>query len=164
MFSLHFFSSVCLVLFKLKYPEYSKHKKNLLFLKIGDESGRGRILTDDGQETLSMAQSVLTALVASISNASVTFEILVLLQKYRDKFLELLLKTTYPSAKERTEANTRQQGEKILDERIGEIEEFRAVKEKVVSFVNMCDLIWPGEISLNSKKAVFTICTSSLMS
>lgn len=128
--------------------------KSLLSLKIGDESGRGRILTDDGQETLSMAQSVLTALVASISNASVTVEILVLLQKYRDKFLELLLKTTYPSAKERTEANTRQQGEKILDERIGEMEEFQAVKQKVVSFVNMCDLIGPGEISLSSKEVL----------
>lgn len=101
-----------------------------------------------------MAQSVLTALVASISNGSVTVEILVLLQKYRDKFLELLLKTTYPSAKERTEANTRQQGEKILDERIGEMEEFQAVKQKVASFVNMCDLIGPGEISL-SRKEVF---------
>lgn len=110
-----------------------------------------------------MAQSVLTALVASISNASVTVEILVLLQKYRDKFLELLLKTTCPSAKDGTEANTRQEGEKILDERIGEIEEFQAVKEKVFSFVNMCDLIGPGEISLSNKK-VLTICTSSLMS
>lgn len=134
------------------------------FLETGDESGRGRILTAEGQETLSMAQSVLTALVESISNASVTVEILVLLQKYRKKFLELLAKATFSSAKEGTEVNMREEGEKILDERIGEIEEFRAVKEKVVSFVNMCDLIWPGEISLNSKKAVFTICTSSLMS
>ena len=102
-----------------------------------------------------MAQSVLTALVASISNASVTVEILVLLQKYRDKFLELLLKTTSPFAKERTEANAKQQGEKILDERIGEMEEFQAVKQKLASFVSMCDLIGPGEISFSSKE-VFT--------
>ena len=136
--------------------------KSIFSLKIGDESGRGRILTDDGQETLSMAQSVLTALVASISNASVTVEILVLLQKYRDKFLELLLKTTCPSTKERTEANTKQQDEKILDERIREIEEFQAVKQKLASFVNMCGLIGPGEFSLCSKE-VFPICTSLLM-
>ena len=110
-----------------------------------------------------MAQSVLTALVENISNASVAFEILVLLQRHRTKFLELLSKTTYPSAKEGLEANTRQECEKILDERISEILEFRAVKEKVVSFVNMCDLIGPGEISLSNKK-VFTICTSSLTS
>lgn len=110
-----------------------------------------------------MAQSVLTALIESISNASVTVEILVLLQKYRNKFLELLLKTTCPSPKEGTKANTRQELEKVLDERIGEIEEFHNVKERVVSFVNMCDLIRPGEISLSSEK-VFTICTSSFMS
>ena len=110
-----------------------------------------------------MAQAVLRALIESISNASVTVEILVLLQKYRKKFLDLLSKTTFPSAKEGIKANTRQEGEKILDERIGEIREFRAVKEKVVSFVNMCDLIGPGEISLSIEE-VFTICTSSLMS
>lgn len=132
-------------------------------LKTGDESGRGSILTAEGQGTLSMAQSVLKALVESISNASVTVEILVLLQKYRNKFLDLLSKTTFPSAKEGLEANTRQGYEKILDERISEIQEFRSVKEKVVSFVKMCDLIGPGEISLSNKK-VFAICTSSLMS
>ena len=109
-----------------------------------------------------MAQSVLTALVTSISNASVTVEILVLLQKYRDKFLELLLKTTCPSAKESTEANRKQQDEKILDERIREIEEFQAVKQKLASFVSMCGLIGPGEISLCGKE-VFPICTSLLM-
>ena len=128
------------------------------FLKTGDESGRGRILTDEGQETLSMAQSVLTALVESISNASVTVEILALLRKYRTKLLELL-KTTFSTAKEETEANTREEVEKILDERIGEMEEFQAVKVQVVSFVNMCVLIGPGELSLGSKE-VFTICTS----
>ena len=110
-----------------------------------------------------MAQSVLTALVENISNASVTVEILLLLQKYRTKFLELVSNTTYPSAKEETEANTaRQESEKILDERIEEIKELEAVKEKLVSFVNMCDLIGPGEISLSSKE-IFTICTSSLI-
>lgn len=107
-------------------------------------------MTGDGQETLSMAQSVLTALVASVSNASVTVEILVLLQKYKDKFLELLLKATCPSAKEGTEANAKHESEKTLDERLGEIKEFQAVKEKMVSFVHMCDLVRPGEISLNS--------------
>ena len=133
--------------------KYSQFLERIFFyLKIGDESGRGGILTAEGQETLSMAQSVLTALVESILNASVTFEILSLLQKYRNKFLELLAKITVPSAKEGTEANTRQEGKKILDQRIGEIEEFEAVKEKVVSFVNMCDVIGPGEISLSNKK------------
>ena len=156
IFSVHWFSTVCIVFFKLKYSEYLGRKKSF-FLKIGDESGRGSILTEDGQETLSMAQSVLTALVASISDASVTVEILVLLQKYRVKFLELLLKTTCPSAREGTKADTREEGENILDERIGEIEEFEAVKEKVVSFVTMCDLIGPGEISLKSRNVFYNL-------
>ena len=94
-----------------------------------------------------MAQSVLTALVESISNASVTVEVLALLRKYRTKFLELL-KTTFSTAKEGTEA--REEVGKTLDERIKEFEEFQAIKVNVVSFVNMCELIRPGEISLSS--------------
>ncbi len=96
-----------------------------------------------------MAQSVLTAIVESISNASVTVEILVLLKKYRDKFLGLLSKT-FSTAKDGTKANTKEESEKSLAERIEEFDEFQAVKLKVVSFVNMCDLIQPGEIELNS--------------
>ena len=144
--------------FLKKYSEYFEYKK-YFFLKTGDESGRGSILTDEGRETLSMAQSVLSALVEGISNASVAVEVLVLLRKYRTKFLKLL-KTSYSTAKEGTEANMR---EKVLDDRIAEIDEFQAVKEKVVSFVKMCDLIGPGEISLSSNK-LFPICTCSLMS
>ena len=133
---------------RFHYTRNTSSIKKYFFLKTGDESGRGSILTDEGRETLSMAQSVLSALVEGISNASVVVEILVLLRKYRRKFLELL-KTTFSTAKEGTEANMREA--KILDDRIAEIEEFEALKEKVVSFVNMCDLIRPGEISLCSK-------------
>ena len=92
-----------------------------------------------------MAQSVLTAIVESISNASVTVEILVLLQKYKEKFLELL-KTTFSTSKEGNKVNMKEESEQSLAERIEELDEFQAVKLKVVSFVNMCDLIKPGEI------------------
>ncbi len=91
-----------------------------------------------------MAQSVLTAVVESLSNASVTVEILALLQKYKEKFLELL-KSNFYTAKDGTKADAKKESEKILAERIEEIEEFRSVKVKVGSFVNMCDLIQPGE-------------------
>ena len=114
-----------------------------MILKTGDESGRGSILTDEGQETLSMAQSVLTAIVESLSSASVTVEILVLLQKYKEKFLELL-RTTSSYAKEGTKGKEKEESEKVLADRIEEIEEFQSVKVKVASFVNMCDLIKPG--------------------
>ena len=92
-----------------------------------------------------MAQSVLMAIVENLSNASVTVEILVLLQKNREKFLELL-KTTFANAKEETIAKKMKEKEKILAKRIEEIEEFQTLKAEVVSFVNMCDLIQPGEI------------------
>jgi len=85
------------------------------------------------------------ALIESISNASVTVEILALLKKHREKFLELL-EILNKAVKEGTEANTREQSEKNLVERFQEIEEFQAIKVRVVSFVNMCDLIKPGEI------------------
>lgn len=90
-----------------------------------------------------MAQSVLTVVVESLSNASVTVEILVLLKKYRDKFLELL-KKNFASSKEGTKA--KEERENSLAERIEELDEFQVVKLKVVSFVSMCDLIQPGEI------------------
>lgn len=76
-----------------------------------------------------------------------------------------LLKATFFTAKEGPDANSREEGEKLLDERIEEIEEFQAVKVQVMSFVNMCDLIWPGEISLTcSSNEVFTITSSLLLS
>lgn len=94
---------------------------------------------------MSMAQSVLTAIVESLSSASVTLEILALLQKYKVKFLELL-RTTFSYDKEGTKAKNTEESKKILAERIKEMEEFQTVKDRVVSFVKMCDLIQPGEI------------------
>lgn len=119
-----------------------------LSLNPGDESGRGSILTDEGEETLLMAKSVLTAIVESISSATVTVEILVLLKEYKEKFLELL-KTTSSITKKGPNSDTKLEAERRLAERIEEFEEFKAVKVKVVSFVNMCDLILPGEPSTN---------------
>ena len=91
-----------------------------------------------------MAQSVLTAIVESLSSASVTLEILVLVQKYNVKFLELL-RATFSKDKKETKAKKTEEFKKILAERIKEMVEFQTVKDKVVSFVNMCDLIQPGE-------------------
>ena len=101
----------------------------------GDESGRGRILSPEGQETLILAKSLLDALVRVISDGSVTVEVLILLQKYEQTFLELLKTTT----------TEKKDSELSLARRIEEIEEFRAVKENVVTFIGMCDVIQPGE-------------------
>ena len=114
---------------------------NKLILKTGDESGRGSILTDDGQATLFMAKSLLTALVERILDSSVTVEILELLQKYKKRFLQLL---EADSSAVNKEIMVVESG-KSLDQRIEEIHGFQAVKKKTLSFINMCDLITPGE-------------------
>lgn len=123
--------------FALYYIDYM----NELILKTGDESGRGSILTDDGQATLFMAKSLLTALAEGISDSSVTVEILELLQKYKQRFLQLLEADSSAVNKESVVVESR----KSLDQRIEEIQGFQAVKKKTVSFINMCDLIRPGE-------------------
>lgn len=113
-------------------------------MKTGDESGRGSILTAEGQATLSMAKSVLTALVERISNASITVEVLELLQNYKYRYLGLL-KADFTVTNGETEAHMKAESARSLDERIEEIEKYQAVKKKVSSFINMCDLIAPGK-------------------
>ena len=123
----------------------------------GDGSERGAILTDEGQETLSMAKSLLEALIDDISNASVTVEILLLLKDFKQKFVELV-KTTTPVVKEEEGRKIVTNGriEQVLNERIEEIDEFQAVKVRVLSFARMCDLIQPGKIC--KKRQLCSFC------
>lgn len=105
-------------------------------------------MTDEGIETLSMAKSLLEALIEVISNASVTAEILILLRSFKERFLELV-KTITPAVnavKEGRQVATKEEIEESLNDRIGEFEEFQAVKARVLSFARMCYLIQPGEI------------------
>ena len=108
------------------------------------------MLTEEGQETLSMAKSLLEALIEMLSNASITMEILALLQNSKQKFIELV-KTTTPVVNEGDgrKVVTKEIIERILNERIEEAKEFHAVKGRVLSFTWMCDLIPPGEYSLH---------------
>lgn len=121
-----------------------------VFLYSGDESGRGGILSPEGQETLSMAKSLLEALAKAILDASVTVEILLLLKKYQQRFLELLT-TSSPVADEGggVKMPTKDETEQSLTDRIEELEKFQAVQEKVLTFTRMCDLIQPGESHFN---------------
>ena len=130
------------------------------FFFTGDGSERGAILTDEGQETLSMAKSLLEALIDDISNASVTVEILLLLKEFKQKFVELV-KTTTPVVKEEEgrKIPTNERIEQILNERIEEIDEFQAVKKRVLSFAWMCDLIQAGKICKKGQLCSFSaIC------
>ena len=107
-----------------------------MFTSTGDESGRSHILLPKGQETLVLAKSLFNALVRNISDGSVTVEVLLLVQNHQKTFVELL-KTI--SGVERNDA------ERSMAKRIEEIEEFRAVKENLGTFIGMCNLISPGE-------------------
>jgi len=94
-----------------------------------------------------MAKSLLEALVRVIWDASVTVEILLLLQKQRLRFLELLkIYSPLFNEGESSKMPTKEETEQSLTERIEEVEEFQAAKEEVLSFSRMCDLIQPGKI------------------
>ena len=107
------------------------------FCLTGDESGRGGILSDDCKETLFLAKSLLEALVRVISDGSVTFQVLLLLQRHKETFLELL----------KTSAAEIKDIELSLAHRLEEIQEFFEVKENLGKFIGMCDVIQPGERS-----------------
>ena len=108
-----------------------------MFLFTGDESGRGHILSPEGQETLLLSKSLLDALVRVITVGSVTVEVLLLLQKFKQTFLELLTTAT---------GVEKEDAELSLAHRIEEIEEFHAVKENLLTFIGMCDVIQPGKM------------------
>ncbi|PFX17552.1 E3 ubiquitin-protein ligase RNF213, partial [Stylophora pistillata] len=122
------------------------------FRFFGDESERRSILTEEGQETLVKATSVLYAIVESISKGTVTVEILLLLRKNKKKFLELL-KATFITKGEAT-SESKQEVERNVDERIEEIEEYQAVRGKVQSFIHMCDLIKPVNVDNIKAKTI----------
>ena len=91
-----------------------------------------------------MAKSLLTALVERISDASITVAILQLLQKYKDRFLTLLeADSSIPNASTETDMKLKTKGH--LNDRIEEFQKFQTLKMKVLSFIDMCDLIPPGK-------------------
>lgn len=110
-----------------------------VFHSTGDESERGSILTPDGLEKLFLAKSLLAALVQRVSDASITVSTLEILQKHKDRFLELL------KADSSTHNMQSNDAERSLNDRIGEIQEFKVLKMKLSSFIHMCELIQPGK-------------------
>lgn len=116
------------------------------FHLTGDESERGTILTPDGQETLSLAYSLFTALVQRICDSSITVATLEILEKYKERFLELL------DADSSTPNKQTEKTKKSLNDRIREIQEFQDLRKKLLSFIHMCELIQPGENKTEKKK------------
>ena len=108
-----------------------------MFHSTGDESGRSGILSPGGQEKLFQAKSLLDALVRIMSDGSVTVEVLLLVQKHKATFLELL---------ETASGVDKNDAELSLVQRLEEIEEFYTVRENVGRFIAMCDVVPPGEL------------------
>ena len=98
---------------------------------------------------LFMAKSLLAALVKRISDASITVAILELLRKYKDRFLKLL-EADSSALNTHTEKDMILDAEGHLNDRIEEIQKFQTLKMKVLSFINMCDLIPPGKHATNN--------------
>ena len=108
-----------------------------MFHFTGDESGRSGILTPAGQEKLFQAKSLLDALIRIMLDGSVTVEVLLLVQKHKATFLELL---------ETASGVDNNDAELSVVQRIEEIEEFYTVRENVGRFIAMCDVVPPGEL------------------
>ena len=108
-----------------------------MFHFTGDESGRSGILTPAGLEKLFQAKSLLDALVRIMLDGSVTVEVLLLVQKHKATFLELL---------ETASGVDNNDAELSVVQRIEEIEEFYTVRENVGRLIAMCDVVPPGEL------------------
>ena len=103
-------------------------------------------MTAEGQETLSRAKWLLEALMEVVLNGSVTIEVLLLLQQFKPKFLEIIPKSVSAvNEEENRKGFANEEIERNLNKRIEEFQEFQAEKVKVISFIRMCDLIQPGE-------------------
>ena len=79
-------------------------------------------------------------------DGSVTVEVLLLVQKHKATFLELL---------ETASGVDKNDAEPSVVQRIEEIEEFYTVRENVGRFIAMCDVVPPGE--LRRKKIVWIL-------
>ena len=73
-----------------------------------------------------------------------TVEILLLLKNNKERFLELLNASTVIGSGQDSKMSPKEETEQHLADRIEEIEEFQAVKARVLTFTRMCDLIQPG--------------------
>ena len=123
------------------------------FCLTADKSGSS-ILSDDCKETLFLAKSLLDALVRVISDGSVTFQVLLLLQRHKETFLELLM----------TSAAEVKDAELSLAHRLEEIQEFFVVKENLGTFIGMCDVIQPGKRFFRHRFFPFVLFTTCLYS
>ena len=95
------------------------------------------MLKEDGQEILMLALSSLEAAISGVLDSSIEFELLKLVLDHSDRFLILSEKIKKKSALK-----------KSLNQRYMELTAFEEERQKVSSFIRMCEPIWQGNVIL----------------
>ena len=95
------------------------------------------MLKEDGQEILMLALSSLEAGINGVLDSSIEFELLKLVLDHSDQFLILSEKIKKKSALK-----------KSLNQRYMELTAFEEERQKVSSFIRMCEPIWQGNVIL----------------
>ena len=95
------------------------------------------MLKEDGQEILMLALSSLEAAINGVLDSSIQFELLKLVLDHSDRFLILSEKIKKKSALK-----------KSLNQRYMELTAFEEERQKVSSFIRMCEPIWQGNVIL----------------
>ena len=95
------------------------------------------MLKEDGQEILMLALSSLEAAINGVLDSSIEFELLKLVLDHSDRFLILSEKIKKKSALK-----------KSLNQRYMELTAFEEERQKVSSFIRMCEPIWQGNVIL----------------
>ena len=95
------------------------------------------MLKEDGQEILMLALSSLEAAISGVLDSSIEFELLKLVLDHSDQFLILSEKIKKKSALK-----------KSLNQRYMELTAFEEERQKVSSFIRMCEPIWQGNVIL----------------
>ena len=95
------------------------------------------MLKEDGQEIFMLALSSLKAAINGVLDSSIEFELLKLVLDHSDRFLILSEKIKKKSALK-----------KSLNQRYMELTAFEEERQKVSSFIRMCEPIWQGNVIL----------------
>ena len=95
------------------------------------------MLKEDGQEILMLALSSLEAAINGVLDSSIEFELLKLVLDHSDRFLILSEKIKKKSGLK-----------KSLNQRYMELTAFEEERQKVSSFIRMCEPIWQGNVIL----------------
>ena len=99
------------------------------------------MLKEDGQEILMLALSSLEVAINGVLDSSIEFQLLKLVLDHSDRFLILSEKI---SKKGREKSVLK----KSLNQRYVELTAFEEERQKVSSFIRMCEPIWQGNVIL----------------